>query len=284
MKNKIRIHLIAIFLLLSTQMLAANNDTILAKVYYKCFHLYDTTLNNAARNENMILFVGREYSLYKSLDKMYNDSIIEDGSKKGKDMLDYRTNGTRLNTTNNQLIKKNKEPYIVYENMEIIRNYLIRDNIEGLQKWQITTETKKIETLTATKATCTFRGRNYEAWFCPDIPIQNGPWKFGGLPGLILELSDSKNQVKFTFLGMEKTSDKNLPMPVPPSKTITTTLAEFEKIKEAKRNDPIGWVNAALEETGSPNRIEAINGQTQNVKQPNRTNNPIELNFEVKLK
>jgi len=40
------------------------------------------------------------------------------------------------------------------------------------------------------KAVCSFRGRVIEAWFSPDIPINNGPWKFGGLPGLILKLYD----------------------------------------------------------------------------------------------
>lgn len=64
--------------------------------------------------------------------------------------------------------------------------------------WQITQEKKKIEGYECFKAISKpFRGRTYIAWFCPEIPIPDGPWKLCGLPGLILEAQDEKNEVKF---------------------------------------------------------------------------------------
>lgn len=54
------------------------------------------------------------------------------------------------------------------------------------------------------KATCTFRGREYTAWFCVDIPISNGPWKFGGLPGLILKVYDKDHLFVFESIEIEK--------------------------------------------------------------------------------
>mgnify|MGYP003452363209 CR=1 FL=1 len=42
-----------------------------------------------------------------------------------------------------------------------------------------------------------FRGRNYIGYFTPEIPISSGPFKFSGLPGLILELYDTKREVSF---------------------------------------------------------------------------------------
>ena len=42
------------------------------------------------------------------------------------------------------------------------------------------------------RATCHWRGRDFVAWFAPDIPVRLGPWSFGGLPGLILKLYDSQ--------------------------------------------------------------------------------------------
>ena len=42
------------------------------------------------------------------------------------------------------------------------------------------------------RATCHWRGRDFEAWFAPDIPVRLGPWSFGGLPGLILKLYDTQ--------------------------------------------------------------------------------------------
>lgn len=66
-----------------------------------------------------------------------------------------------------------------------------------VQKWKILGDTITINSYLCQKATCYFRGRNYTAWFAMDIPISNGPWKFGGLPGLILKVYD--NETLYTF-------------------------------------------------------------------------------------
>ncbi len=57
--------------------------------------------------------------------------------------------------------------------------------------WEITDETKNIGEYTCKKANCTFRGRNFTAWFTEEIPVSTGPWKLYGLPGIILEAYDS---------------------------------------------------------------------------------------------
>jgi hypothetical protein len=54
------------------------------------------------------------------------------------------------------------------------------------------------------KATTSFAGRNYEAWFTPEIPISDGPYKFYGLPGLIFKICDKKNQHVFTLKKLTK--------------------------------------------------------------------------------
>lgn len=55
-------------------------------------------------------------------------------------------------------------------------------------KWQFTNQTKTISGYMCHKAQCRFRGRNYTAWFTPEIPIRLGPWKFNNLPGAILQV------------------------------------------------------------------------------------------------
>ncbi len=59
--------------------------------------------------------------------------------------------------------------------------------------WNITNETKKLGAYHCTKAITTFRGRTYEAWFTNEIAVPFGPWKFHGLPGLILEIIEETN-------------------------------------------------------------------------------------------
>lgn len=80
-------------------------------------------------------------------------------------------------------------------------------------KWKILSKSKTILGYNCQCATVTFRGRDYEAWFTADIPLSYGPWKFQGLPGLILEVTDSKNEYRFTANGIQKVKDeKNIMM------------------------------------------------------------------------
>jgi GLPGLI family protein len=60
------------------------------------------------------------------------------------------------------------------------------------QKWTLANERKTILGHECQKATCHWRGRDFVAWFAPDIPVRLGPWSFGGLPGLILKLYDTQ--------------------------------------------------------------------------------------------
>jgi GLPGLI family protein len=61
-----------------------------------------------------------------------------------------------------------------------------------IQNWEVYDDTLTVAGYMCQKAGCSFRGRNYTAWFTVDIPVNNGPWKFGGLPGLILKVYDDR--------------------------------------------------------------------------------------------
>ncbi len=77
-------------------------------------------------------------------------------------------------------------------------------------KWVISEEHKQVMNYECIKATCSFRGRDYEAWFTPDIPMSYGPWKFCGLPGLKLEIRDSKNEYIFVCKAIQRNNGKNI--------------------------------------------------------------------------
>lgn len=80
---------------------------------------------------------------------------------------------------------------------------------QPLQKWVVGKDTMTICGYVCQKATCLFRGRNFTAWFTPKIPTRYGPWKFGGLPGLILRVEDSDRQYTFECVKIER---KNKPI------------------------------------------------------------------------
>lgn len=92
--------------------------------------------------------------------------------------------------------------------------------------WVIQSEKKLIRQYSCQKATTVFRGRKYEAWFTFEIPIREGPYKFGGLPGLILEMQDSQSHFVYTCIGIKKTKD---PIKIRNWKYTETTRTELNK-------------------------------------------------------
>ena len=71
------------------------------------------------------------------------------------------------------------------------------------QSWIISFEMQELLGYTCQKAICHFRGRDYVAWFAPDIPVRQGPWKLGGLPGLILKAHDTDSLYTFEAVKVE---------------------------------------------------------------------------------
>lgn len=84
----------------------------------------------------------------------------------------------------------------------LFKYYLIEDSLANFH-WIITNEKKTILKYNCTKATTMYRGRFFEAWFTEDVPLQNGPWKFCGLPGLIIKVNDSENIYNFELTALD---------------------------------------------------------------------------------
>lgn len=77
--------------------------------------------------------------------------------------------------------------------------------------WKITPDQKIIGEYRSTKAIVKFRGREYEAWFSEEIPINAGPWKFFGLPGLILEVVSTDGAVSIRLSEIKKIDVSKFP-------------------------------------------------------------------------
>ena len=71
------------------------------------------------------------------------------------------------------------------------------------QDWTLQGDTASFLGNQCQKAMCHWRGRDYIAWFAPDIPIRRGPWKFGGLPGLIMKVHDVDSLYVFEAVAIE---------------------------------------------------------------------------------
>ena len=109
--------------------------------------------------------------------------------------------------------------------------------------WEIGDSTRTILGYECVQADTDYHGRHWTAWFTPEIPIQDGPWKFHGLPGLILEVKAEGGRYGYVADGIEK-SDKAI--------TGVYGAGQYEKrdrkailrAKRARRDNPVGHFKA----------------------------------------
>lgn len=72
--------------------------------------------------------------------------------------------------------------------------------------------TKTILDYQCVMATTDYHGRKWTIWFTPEIPLTDGPWKFCGLPGLVMEASEPSGQHCFIVTGIEASSQPIFPV------------------------------------------------------------------------
>ncbi|WP_330745766.1 GLPGLI family protein [Chryseobacterium sp. CP-77] len=159
--------------------------------------------------------------------------------------------------------------------------------------WTIADEIKKVENYTLQKATAKFGGRSWTAWFCKDIPFNEGPFKLRGLPGLIFELSDAKKNFLYTLV-------KSRELPEVPStsdflessfgnKAIPINEKQKYKLLMEFYNDPFAFERNNISKSNNDLRIningkeihnvDELNTQTKSMQEVIRKyNNPIEIN------
>lgn len=175
------------------------------KITYTISWKEDTTNPNHLRKEDMILIVGKTVSLFMS-DNFYKLNVHGRKAEKegqldqflGKsEMEKFRTRFTY------RIIKNLPEGKYTYFD-KVIPNYLQYTEDFGVIKWQLANEVDTIGKYAVHCAKSYYGGRLWVAWYTTEIPINDGPYKFRGLPGLILKLYDEKKHYVFQLSRIER--------------------------------------------------------------------------------
>jgi GLPGLI family protein len=160
-----------------------------------------TSLENTTR-QNCLLLFNKDESIFKiEINKSKEKRTVNLDEEENKIHLNFNLDNNAPNSLG--LYTNLKKEYIV-ENIYLPKNLkaiefdtlFVKEKTKNIE-WELFDETKKINNFLCQKASCNFRGRTFIVWFTNDIPVSLGPWKLNGLPGLILEAYDSKNQVFF---------------------------------------------------------------------------------------
>lgn len=112
-------------------------------------------------------------------------------------------------------------------------------------------------------ATTYYHGRHWTVWFTPEVPVDAGPWKLLGLPGLILEAVDNTSQHHFTANGIQAVNMK-IPKVYEPYSYEKTTRQEFLKLCRYGYDNPQGISDLQFGGNGprlSPEAIERKSGK-----------------------
>lgn len=163
-------------------------------VVYQMEYIKDTAKSDKISRDEIILEIGSEMSKSYSYKTYRYDSTYTVSNRKGA----HNYPSPKSSAFPVDVIKRYKD-----KNMTIYQRtpddgpiFKYEENM-NLFEWKLTSEMKEILGMSCVKATCNFRGRNWIAWFTMDIPLQDGPWKFNGLPGLILKVEDEKGEYVF---------------------------------------------------------------------------------------
>ena len=170
-------------------------------IYEKKYTKTDTIIGRI--EEKMLLQIGNKYSAFYSYPIFQRDSIISANMAKGIP-VNFSGNGGQINWK----VYKNypEQGKTAYLDFFAADRYLCIEPMEPID-WQLTDSIDSICGYECHQAIAKFKGRTWIAWYTEDIPIDNGPWKLSGLPGLILKAHDSENDygfaVAYAYLGEE---------------------------------------------------------------------------------
>lgn len=233
-------------------------------VNYKLVYKLDST-SNELKKENFILFADKEKSIYQSIVTYVKDSLLKNTNVNRTIVIKKYT------TPNNYIITNDlKNESLSYFQSFFNTKIYYKENKKII--WKLENETKNISNIDCQKATTELFGRKWIAWYSQEYPFPFGPYKFYGLPGLILELYDSKNDYYFSVYRIKK--EKNTIINFDLQKNyIETNKNKFLEIADKNTYDAnFIFSNITFDD---PSVLQRVNEKIKARKK--RENNPIEL-------
>ncbi len=239
---------------------------------YQLKYLPDTTSKDR-KNTLFELRIGNQFSLFKEKTAFTHDSLINayEGlpfDEKNANLLTIQIKKTPFPSFTYSIYKNKKSQDITVIDKIGGKNYQYEEN-KNLFNWHVQPEKVVVLGYTCQKAITNFAGRTWTAWFTREIPVSDGPYKFEGLPGLIIQLADSREHYVFSLLKLQKPFAPLLTSP-PVNNVAKTTKQAFLQGK----TDYIASAAARISALG--NSVTDAQKQAYQEKIKKR-NNPLEL-------
>ena len=240
-------------------------------VTYLLNYQQDSLNPHDIRHEEMLLFLGEDVSMFLSYNRFLSIEQFK-GFANVAEMHamfqnpELQTPPTRFRY---QIFKNYPEGKITKINSIMGDPFRYQENLNGFD-WQLSSGASEMHGFKVQKATTEYGGRNWVAWFTPEIPHNDGPYKFNGLPGLILEIRDTRDHYVFELVSVEIPGEPML-IEFPERNYIKTSKKDFFRARQSFHDDIISRAS----EAGLS--VESQQTAAENLR---RRNNPLELTFD----
>lgn len=243
-------------------------------IFYQIKFLMDSTKVDDVEEGQTVLRVSDRYALFTDYYRVLHDSINDLCAESRKNAQKYKVTWDSLSTKRCYLLQFlsviDLEKSVATVQWDVLRKYQYEQPVPDF-KWKLAAGDTLILDKFCKKATCSYAGRNYVAWYTEGVNLPYGPYIFGGLPGLIMYLHDTKYNWVFTCNGIEKAT-KLRDMYLYKDKRYQKTTRE--KALSACKNEWEDYMNLAVDE------IElTIDGKKPEKNFPRRSSNFLELQW-----
>ena len=222
-------------------------DTAKVNVFYKVQFLPDSTKNDKYREGQTLLMISDSYIWFGDYYRLKADSVNDFLAESKKN-----AHAPKANDDIYMLIRKTAFDYVMLNDL---KKSQITVQLKALNKYQYTYPAPEfnwtlqpgdtlINNIPCKKATCRYAGRNFIAWYAESIPLPYGPYVFGGLPGLVMQLYDEKRNWIFINNGISKATPHDIMYIYKEKKYRKTTR---EEALSAYRNEKENYLSLAIE-------------------------------------
>lgn len=212
-------------------------------ITYDYEYVRDAVFPEDKRNGITMLQVGKRYNRFMDYNEFRFDSLMD---ATAKNLKPYSETGPMMMMAlkkrkfrENIVIDKQNNTEIIQRTAGLVQRYQYDEPCPML-KWELAEGDTIIAGYNCKKALTSLWGRDYIAWYAPEIDLPYGPYKFNGLPGLVFMVVDTHDNHKFTLSGLEKVTQYNPIYLWAEKDIIKTSRNKVRKIYKNYCADPVG--------------------------------------------
>lgn len=244
---------------------------------YEYISVPDSTLKAVNFSAIMVLNIDKEKSEYFSYENFVSDSTVQSEIKDGTYFIKPPAPPQKRNKIiiRDRVVKKINSNTIEYITQISESDYVVSQALD--LKWKLYPEYRSVLNHKAQKATTEFGGRKWTAWFTKDIPFQNGPYKFSGLPGLIVKIEDESKSHQFELKGIKNLNYSFVYPDNSDNVKITIPHSKFTKAFKENRKYPVIALKKRFPNAEHAEMIKAV--EKNMLDGLKKDNNIIEINL-----